>query len=235
MDQPVSFRFDYYLGKAAASSSDLVDVVSHIFSNSFGMRPDGRTYRLGPKKTRARLSDTDHLFIASHEADRRCGYLFGRLIAYPAGPVAWIDSLAVLPEHRRKGVGTTLVRSFITKTESCRFIACATPNPIAALVVANASKGSLYVGECDPPEEIISVINTIRPLCPDLTGAQINFKRLLVRTDFTPISSEATKEWSPPHPSEPPPWWGLLENLPNQYEALLIVDRSHGAPMSGKL
>ena len=226
MGPPQTFRFDYHTGEEAASSLVLVKAVSHIFNNSFGKRPDGTPYRLGNTRTRTRLEKTDHLFTALNQPNGRCGYLFGRLIPFTGGLVAWIDSLAVMPEHRRKGIGTNLVSNFINKVENSRFIACATPNPVAALVITKAVKGTLYVGECNPPQEIISVITQIRPRCPDLQGAKINFAKLLVGTDFTPVSSEATRGWSPPHHSEPPPWWSSLENLPEGHEALLIIDRS---------
>jgi len=69
------------------------------------------------------------------------------------------------------------------------------------------------------------MINEIRPQCPDLRGADFNARSLRVKTHFTPVSSEETREWSPPHPSEPPPWWASLQNLPSEYEALLVIDR----------
>ncbi len=85
----------------------------------------------------------------------------------------------------------------------------------------------VYVEGCRPSPEVISMIEYIRPKCPDLRGTDFNPTRLLVKTKFTPVKSEDTTEWRPPHPSEPPPWWASLENLPDDYEALLIIDRGH--------
>lgn len=225
MKQSDPFGFDYHMGGEAAASPELVSAIAHIFNNSFGLRPDGTPYKLGPKTTQKRLADTHHVFTARHPAAGRCGYLYGRVINSKNGKIGWIDSLAVLPAHRRKRVATRLVGRFIAKIADCKWVGCATPNPIAALVITKAAKGKAYVGECNPSAALKSMIDEIRSQCPDLTGAAINFKKLLVRTTFTP-SGEESKEWSPPHPSEPPPWWSLLEHLPAQYEALLIVDRS---------
>ena len=145
------YRFQSHSGSSDSESPSLVHAVSSIFSNSFGINPKTQQpYRLGPKTTKKRLALVHRLFLASDEEDHPVGYLFTTEIQSSRGAVGWIDSLAVLPEHRRKGVGT---------------------------------------------------------LHPSDTG------------DNT--------EWCPPHPTEPPPWWSSLENLSSQYEALLIVDKSH--------
>ena len=143
------------------------------------------------------------------------------------GSVGWIDSLAVLPQHRRKGIGTRLVEHFAKHFASVRWIGCVTPNPIAAFVILRVVNGKLYIGECNPPEELVGMINEIRSLCQDLRGMDFNPDSLRVRTKFHPSDTGDTREWSPPQPTEPPAWWSSLENLPSQYEALLIVDKSH--------
>lgn len=201
--------------------------VSSVFSHSFGENPKTRRpYRLGPKTTRERLFSTNHVFVAQNP-EGMVGYLYARILGSCSGTVGWIDSLAVLPLHRRKGVATRLVEEFLTKVSECRWAGCATPNPIAALVITRAVKGTTYVEGCQPPREVISMIEDIRPKCPDLRGTDFNPARLLVKTQFTPVRSEDTTEWKPPHPSEPPPWWASLENLPDDYEALIIIDRGH--------
>jgi hypothetical protein len=153
------------------------------------------------------------------------GYLYSRILRSESGAVGWIDSLAVLPQYRRKGVATRLVEEFLREVSTCRWVGCATPNPIAALVITRAVNGVTYIEGCQPPPEVISMIEDIRPKCPDLRGTDFNSTRLLVKTKFTPVKSEDTTEWKPPHPSEPPPWWASLENLPEEYEALLVIDR----------
>ena len=222
------YQFQNYSGSSAAESSSLVHAVSSIFSNSFGINPEKQQpYRLGPKTSKKRLALAHRLFLASDEADLPVGYCFATEIPSSRGAVGWIDSLAVLPQHRRKGVGTRLIENFADHFASVRWIGCATPNPIAALVISKVVKGELYIGECDPTEELVAMINDIRPLCQDLSGVDFNPSSLLVRTKFHPSDTGDNREWSPPQPTEPPPWWSSLENLPSQYEALLIVDKRH--------
>ncbi len=69
------------------------------------------------------------------------------------------------------------------------------------------------------------MIESVRGRIPDLRGAEFNATRLLVRTSFNPTSTGDSKDWSPPHPSEPPPWWSSLAHLPSEHEALLVIDR----------
>lgn len=222
------YQFQSHSGSNASDSTSLVHAVSSIFSNSFGINPETQKhFRLGPKTTKKRLASAHRLFLASDEADHSVGYLFATEIASSRGLVGWIDSLAVLPEHRRKGIGTRLVENFSEHFASVRWIGCATPNPIAALVISKVVQGEFYIGECDPTEELVAMINEIRPLCQDLSGVDFNPSSLRVRTQFHPSDTGDNREWSPPQPTEPPPWWSSLENLPSQYEALLIVDKRH--------
>ena len=222
------YQFQSHSGSSASESSPLVHAVSSIFSNSFGINPQTqRPYKLGPQKTKKRLAIAHRLFLASAEGDQPVGYCFATEIPSSCGAVGWIDSLAVLPQHRRKGIGTRLVENFAGHFANVRWIACATPNPIAAFVIFRVVKGRLYIGECNPPAELVGMINEIRPLCQDLRGLHFNKRSLRVRTQFHPSDTGDNREWSPPQPTEPPPWWSSLENLPSQYEALLIVDKSH--------
>ncbi len=225
------YQFQSYSGSEASESSSLVHAVSFIFSNSFGI--NSRTqqpYRLGPKTTKKRLALAHRLFLALKEGDQpdqHVGYLFATEIEAARGSVGWIDSLAVLPRHRRKGIATRLVEKFAEHFSSVRWIGCATPNPIAAFVISKVvtRTGVLYIGECNPPEELVDMIQEIRPRCQDLSGADFNPSSLLVRTQFHPSDTGDNREWCPPNPTEPPPWWSALENLSSQYEALLIVDK----------
>ena len=63
------YEFHSYKGEEAAATPNLVNAVSHVFSNSFGTNPQGRPYRLGPKTTKERLESTDHLFVANHQTE----------------------------------------------------------------------------------------------------------------------------------------------------------------------
>jgi GNAT superfamily N-acetyltransferase len=211
----------------AAEDSSLVAAVAHIFSNSFGINPKtGHPYRLGPKKTRERLQGTNDLVIGvENSTNFSAGYIYGRTIESLHGLVVWIDSLAVLPNHRRKGLGTNLVRSLIHAHTSCNWVGCATPNPVAALIITRATGGKAYAGECSPPRRLIEMVESIRGQTPDLQGADFNSSSLLVRTRFSPTATGDSKDWSPPHPGEPPPWWSSLAHLPSEHEALLVIDR----------
>ena len=222
------YQFQSHSGSSASESPSLVDAVSFIFGNSFGINPKTQQpYKLDPQRTKKRLASAHRLFLALDEVDQPVGYLFATAITSSRGSVGWIDSLAVLPQHRRKEVGTRLVEKFAEHFASVRWIGCATPNPIAAFVITKVVKGELYIGECDPTDELVAMINEIRPLCQDLSGVDFNPSSLLVRTQFHPSDTGDNREWCPPHPTEPPPWWSSLENLSSQYEALLIVDKRH--------
>lgn len=224
-----AYEFHAYGGPEAAGFDSLVKGISTVFSNSFGTNPKtGSPYRLGPRKTRERLLTTNHVMVAQH-SQGMVGYLYARVINSGMGKVGWIDSLAVLPPYRLRGVATRLVSELVSVAQDCRWVGCATPNPIAALVITRAVTGAVYVGECHAPPEVILMIEEIRSRCPDLQGADFSPARLLVKTKFTPVLSEDTTEWRPPHPSEPPPWWASLENLPEEHEALLIIDRRRPA------
>ena len=222
-----TYRLERHSAPHAAKGSTLVAAVAHIFSHSFGTNPKpGQPYRLGPKTTRERLQGTTDLIIGFEDSTSSAmGYIYGRTIESPHGLVIWIDSLAVEPEHRRKGLGTKLVSALILAYASCRWVGCATPNPVAALVITRATGGHPYAGECSPPPELIQMIESVRGRIPDLRGAEFNATRLLVRTSFNPTSTGDSKDWSPPHPSEPPPWWSSLAHLPSEHEALLVIDR----------
>lgn len=50
-DNPYHFRC--YPAKEAAASSEVINAISRVFSNSFGISPKGKPYRLGPKTTKA--------------------------------------------------------------------------------------------------------------------------------------------------------------------------------------
>lgn len=225
MAQDYPYDFQYYPATEAANTPEVVKAISHVFSNSFGNNPDGKPYRLGLKTTKTRLESTDHVIVAQSPMDDIVGYLYARVINYSNGMVGWIDSVAVMPNHRRKNVATHLVDKLLSRIPETKWVGCATPNPIAAFVITKVVPGTAYVGECNPPQEVIEMINEIRASCPDLRGADFNHRKLLVRTNFTPVSSEETTEWSPPQPTEPPPWWASLRNLPSDYEALLVIDR----------
>ena len=222
---PISQKFTRFTGPEAARNATVTGLVSKIFNESFGYRPDGRPYRLGPKSMAERLASTDLLFIAGDEQSG-IGYLFGKEIPSVGGRIAWIESMAVLPLYRRQGIATALIQEFRLATKGSSKIGCATPNPIAALVVTRTVPGTVYIGNCYPPAAVLHMLREIRQHCFDLRGCAIQKKSLRIKTGFSPLSRSDEREWNPRTPADPPYWWRELEHLPNAYEALLVIERT---------
>jgi len=211
-------------GYQAATSEETVRRISRIFNESFGYRPDGKPYRLGPKSVTERLLQTDYVFLAGGSRSG-IGYLFGKEIPSSMGRIAWIESMAVLPIYRRQGVATSLVRAFAEATSAAPRLGCATPNPIAALVVSRVIKGTMFVGECGVPHRLIQLLKEIRQNCFDLRGCSIGESNFTIKTGFSPLSRSDQREWHPRNPQPEPAWWSKVEHLPNEYEALIIIER----------
>lgn len=217
-------EISFFPAPQAAKSKGLVKLISGIFNESFGFRPDGRPYLLGPKSTGERLASTDFLFVAGGE-EGGVGYLFGKEIPCSSGRVAWIESMAVLPLYRRQGIATALVKEFVrTTTGSFRF-GCATPNPIAAFVITRLIPGELFISPRQPHLYIKRMLREIRKYCFDLRGCKIDDINFRIRTGFSPLSRSDEREWSPRIPNPPPFWWEGVEKLPNEYESLLVIER----------
>ncbi len=221
---PISQSVTRLLGPEAARNATVTGLVSKIFNESFGHRPDGKPYRLGPKSIAERLASTDLLFIAGDEQSG-IGYLFGKEISSVGGRIAWVESMAVLPLCRRQGIATALIQEFRRATKGSSRIGCATPNPIAALVVTRTIPGTVYIGNRNPPAVVLHMLRKIRRYCFDLRGCAIQKKPLRIKTGFSPLSRSDEREWNPRTPTSPPYWWSELEHLPNAYEALLVIDR----------
>jgi GNAT superfamily N-acetyltransferase len=218
-----------YSAPDAARNPQLVKLVSHIFNESFGYRPDGRPYRLGPKSVAERLQETDYLFVSGDECSG-IGYLFGKQIPSSQGRIAWIESMAVLPLYRRRGVAMAMLRHFCDATKGSALLGCATPNPIAALVVSQVVPGTLHIGPCKPPSRLLSLLRGVRHHCFDLRGCFIDDANFTIKTGFSPLSRSDEREWNPRTPEEPPSWWSWVQHLPNEFEALLLVERREEKP-----
>ncbi len=65
-------------------------------------RPQGRD---SPSNLRAEFSEAPDLHLGAYEG----GQLIGTAVATDDGRKGWINRLAVIPEHRRTGVGTKLL------------------------------------------------------------------------------------------------------------------------------
>ncbi|WP_173047924.1 GNAT family N-acetyltransferase [Nitrospira sp. KM1] len=199
-------------------------LVSGIFNESFGFRPDGKPYRMGPKSVTDRLLETEYLLVAGDEHSG-IGYLFGKEIPSSQGRIAWIESMAVLPLYRRNGVATALVRYFYRLTKMAPRFGFATPNPIAALIATREIPGKMYLGSCYPPYTLKLLLKEIRQNCFDLRGCHIDEDHFRIRTGFSPLSRSDQREWSPREDFPEPAWWGEIQHLPNEFEALLVIER----------
>ena len=182
---PISQKVTRLLGPEAARNEPVTGLVSKIFNESFGYRPDGKPYRLGPKSTAERLASTDFLLIAGDEQSG-IGYLFGKEIPAMGGRIAWIESMAVLPLYRKQGIATALLHKFCLTTKGSSKVGCATPNPIAALVVTRAVPGTLYIGNCNPPAAMLHMLREIRQHCFDLRGCAIQTKTVTNKNRIQP-------------------------------------------------
>lgn len=213
-----------YAAHVAASNETLIKLVSSIFNESFGFRPDGKPYRMGPKSITERLRETDYLFVAGDDRSG-IGYLFGKEIPSSQGRIAWIESMAVLPLYRRSGVATALLRNFCLKTKMAPRFGFATPNPIAALIATREVNGKTYIGSCYPPYSLRLLLKEIRQNCFDLRGCHIDEDHFRIRTGFSPLSRSDQREWSPRRDTPEPAWWKSIQHLPNEFEALLVIEK----------
>ncbi len=213
-----------YPAFSASENGALVNLVSSIFNESFGFRPDGKPYRMGPKSVTERLIETEYLLVAGDDRSG-IGYLFGKEIPSSQGRIAWIESMAVLPLYRRSGVATALVRSFSSLTRMAPRFGFATPNPIAALIATREISGKTYIGSCYPPYVLRLLLKEIRQNCFDLRGCHIDEEHFRIRTGFSPLSRSDQREWNPRRALPEPSWWSEIQHLPNEFEALLIIEK----------
>lgn len=220
----ISHTISKLAAHAVSSDADAVRLVSRIFNESFGFRPDGKPYRLGPKSVSERLLSTDYLLIAG-DTRSGVGYLFGKEIPSSVGRVAWIESMAVLPLYRRQGIATDLVKGFVSATKAAPFVGFATPNPIAGHVITRCVHGNLYIGRCFPPFPVYQMLKEIQDNCFDLRGCALDKENLLIKTGFSPLSRSDERQWAPREAMEAPKWWTFIEHLPNAFEALVVIKR----------
>lgn len=100
----------------------------------------------------------------------------------------------------------------------------AIPNPIAALIATRLLPGKAYMGACHPPYSLRRLLKEIRQHGFDLRGCFVDEYNLTIKTGFSPLSRSDQREWSPRPPSPEPPWWNVIAHLPNEFEALLIIE-----------
>ena len=221
---PALSEIAVYSGPRAASSPELVGLVARVFNDSFGFRPDGRPYRLSERLATERLLSTDYLLIAADERSG-VGYLYGKEIPCSYGRIAWIESMAVLPLYRKQGIASALLKRFCQASTGAPRVGCVTPNPIAALVVSRVGTGKMYIGRCSPPRYLIRMLRQIPNNCFDLRGCAIDEINFRIKTGFSPLSPSDEREWCPRKPCEAPSWWHIVQNLPNEFETIVVIER----------
>lgn len=133
--------------------------------------------------------------------------------------------MAVLPLYRRNGIATALVRCFHTLTKMAPRFGFATPNPIAALIATTVVQGRAYIGSCYPPYTLCHLIREIRQNCFDLRGCHMDEEHFRIRTGFSPLSRSDQREWNPRGNVPEPTWWQSIQHLPNEFEALLVIEK----------
>ena len=223
---PISQKVTRFSGPEAARNEPVTGLVSKIFNESFGHRPDGKPYRLGPKSMAERLASTDFLFIAGDEQSG-IGYFFGKeipchgrknrldrvnggLTTLPETGYCHCLATQVLPDNQR------IIQSRMRDPESyCGFGGDQRPYPEPCISET-----------ANPPAAMLHMLREIRQHCFDLRGCAIQKKPLRIKTGFSPLSRSDEREWNPRTPSSPPYWWSELEHLPNAYEALLVIERT---------
>ncbi len=85
--------------------------------------------------------------------------------------------------------------------------------------------GKPYIGPCYPPYAIRRLLKEIREHCFDLRGCHIDEDNMQIRTGFSPLSRSDEREWTPRQPLPEPSWWKFIEHLPNEFEALLVIEK----------
>ncbi len=79
-------------------------------------------YMLDRKDFEFYLQDTDTLFLVAVQESHVAGYIVGPVDLWRNPPAAHIDSIAVLPETQKAGIGSLLLQSF---TDQVRGQGCA--------------------------------------------------------------------------------------------------------------
>ncbi|MBX7258979.1 MAG: GNAT family N-acetyltransferase [Candidatus Hydrogenedentes bacterium] len=199
-------------------------IVSRIFCSSFGKNPNtGKLKILGPKKMWERLQRCSYLCLLSSDANP-VGYMFGTEYNHLLTKIAWLDSICVAVEHRKKGYATAMLDAFARAVPTFEWLGATSPNPITPLVLQKLALGKIYLSGRPAPSEIIKSLEYICNECEDLRGCKIDPEEMYIKTNFSVQLDANEKEWRKDAPA--PAWWTKLANLPEDYESLLIIHRS---------
>ncbi len=200
-------------------------IVSRIFSTSFGKNPKtGKHTILGPNRMWKRLQKCSYLcFVVKGNVP--VGFLFGTEYIKNK-TIAWLDSMCVVAEFRRKGYARAMLDSFAHAIPDFEYFGCTTPNPITPLIFEKLKLGKrMYLAGNPAPDDVKTAVEFISLECEDLKGYEIDWERMLVTNKFA-IDIEGN--WDS-NATNQPAWWGELANLPEDKESLVIIHRDSTA------
>lgn len=216
-------------------------IVSRIFCAApFGVNPrTSKPHILGPRRMYERLQRCSYLCLAS-SAGVPCGYMFGTEYDQEMlARIAWLDSICVMKGFRRRGIATAMLDLFSRGIGRFEWLGATSPNPITPLVLEKMRLGNIYLPGHPAPTEILDSLEFIKHRCEDLKDAEIDRAKMLIRTNFSVRLESEERIWAQPKDSRSeslrePPWWKFLENLPEDYESLLIIHRDSMATAVGE-
>jgi SAM-dependent methyltransferase/GNAT superfamily N-acetyltransferase len=202
-------------------------IVSRIFCTSFGKNPHTKKMHvLGPKRMHERLKRCSYLCLAG-VGGRSVGYMFGTEYRDLFTTIAWLDSICVLKEHRRKGLATAMLDAFARAVPQFNWLGATSPNPVTPLVLEKLKLGQIYLPGRPVPSSlrhtIYTMLDNIQGRCEDLKGCEIDKEQMLVRTRFAIDLDREERDWNKGESA--PAWWTQLANLPSEHESLLIIHR----------
>lgn len=200
-------------------------IVSRLFCTSFGKNPKtGKMQILGPKRMYERLIRCSILCIVSIDSIP-IGYMFGTEYPDMYSAIAWIDSICVQKEFRRKGYATLMLDCFVHSISAIRWLGATSPNPVTPLILEKLRFGNTYLPGRIAPPHIVNELKIIQQKCEDLRKCDIDSINMLVKTNFSVELDDDDKYWKGKNNDDRPSWWSTLANLPEDYESLLIIDR----------
>jgi ribosomal-protein-alanine N-acetyltransferase len=100
-----------------AESSD-IDPLLVVERQCFNVPYYGR-YMFGRRDFTSYLEDSDVIFLVAVLDAQPVGYVLGPTDTWREPPTAHIDSIAVLPAEQNKGIGSRLLRSFLSEARRC--------------------------------------------------------------------------------------------------------------------
>jgi hypothetical protein len=202
-------------------------IVSRIFCTDFGINPKtNKPHILGPRLMMARLQRCSYLCLASVR-NTPVGYMFGTEYNQLYTKIAWLDSICVVREHRKRGLATAMLDMFARRVPEFEWLGATSPNPITTIVLHKLQLGKIYGPGTDPaPESVLKGLQTIANQVEDLKNCEIDHKAMRIKTKFTVTIEESDRRWvGRTDASVEPPWWTQLVNLPAEWEALLLIKR----------